>query len=74
MQAASRIRRAVAALALASSLGLLPAAQAATPLTRLRGGEPEVIQRQVERTFVQHLWNLLTSLWAKAGAKIDGNG
>ena len=73
MQAAPRIRRAVATLALASALGLLPAA-GASPLYRLRGGEPEVVQRQVERTFVQHLWSLLTGFWAKAGAKIDGNG
>jgi hypothetical protein len=73
VNAAPRIRRAVTALALVSALGFLPVA-GASPLSRLRGGEPEVVQRQVERTFVQHLWSLLTGFWAKAGAKIDGNG
>jgi ABC-type sugar transport system substrate-binding protein len=69
----SRIRRTAAALVLASSLGLLPAAEA-LPRARPRSQEPTVAQVQAGPSLVQTFWNLLTSFWAKAGAKIDGNG
>jgi len=70
---ARRIRRTAAALALATTLGLLPAALDAATLNR-RGDAPSFVQRPGERGFVESLWSLLTAFWAKAGAKIDGNG
>jgi hypothetical protein len=67
-----RFRRTAAALALATALGFLPAALDAASLNRR--GEGPTVQLIRERGFVQSFWSLLTSFWAKAGAKIDGNG
>ena len=71
--ASARIRRVAAALAVTTALGFLPASLEAAPLNR-RGEVPTLVGRTPERGFVQSLWSLLTSFWAKAGAKIDGNG
>jgi hypothetical protein len=71
--ATSRTRRTATALVLASALGLLPAGAGAATLYR-RGDVPTYVQRHSDPSFVEVLWGLLTSFWAKAGAKIDGNG
>jgi hypothetical protein len=67
-----KIRRSLLALLLVSSFGFLP------PLgAQPRSAAPHAIESAPwERTWGLHLpfWHLLTSLWGKSGAKIDGNG
>lgn len=72
---ASRIARRFATTVVVASLALLPASPAGAA-SRIRPAweGPAVAQRHQGRTFTQSLWSLLTSLWAKSGAKIDGNG
>jgi len=73
--ASRKTRRSLLALLLASSFGLLPplAAQPRAP----RSATPRAVESATgERTWGLRLpfWHLLTSLWGKSGAKIDGNG
>jgi hypothetical protein len=70
--ASRKTRRSLLALLLASSSGLLPPL-AAQP----RSATPRAVESATgERSWGLRLpfWHLLTSLWGKSGAKIDGNG
>lgn len=64
-------RRILAALAVASTCCLLPVA---TSQAAPRGGRAESGSVREARPGTFSLWDLLTSLWQKAGVRIDNNG
>ncbi len=67
-----RIRRSVAILALATAFMILPLSDlSAAPRSESRWSGPERSARVVRQSF---FWNILTSIFEKAGARIDGNG
>jgi hypothetical protein len=71
--ASRRIRQSVVALSLVSAFGLLPQLGA---LPRAVTPRAAGAVARWELPWGPHgsFWHLLTSLWGKSGAKIDGNG
>lgn len=73
--ASRKLRRSLLALTLVSSFGLLPPLGAAPRIQR--SAAPRALSSAPgEHPWGLRLsfWHLLTSLWGKSGAKIDGNG
>jgi hypothetical protein len=68
-----KIRRSVAILALAAASVVLPLSDlSAAPRSESRWSGPERSARIVHQGF--SFWNVLTSIFERAGARIDGNG
>jgi hypothetical protein len=68
-----RIRRSVAILILAAASVIFPLSDlSAAPRSESRWSGPERSTRIVRQGF--SLWNVLTSIFEKAGVRIDDNG
>jgi hypothetical protein len=68
-----QIRRSVAILALtAASVIFSPSGLSAAPRSESRWNGPERSTRVVRQSL--SFWNILTSIFERAGARIDGNG
>lgn len=67
-----RPRRSTAILALTAATVFLPLDLSAAPRSESRWNGPERTPRGLNQTF--SFWNVLVSLWEKAGPRIDGNG
>jgi hypothetical protein len=67
------LRLGVSASLLVLSLSLSPSLEAAA--SRTHGPTPRAVQQEPESpSLLRVLWNMLSSVWAKEGVKIDPNG